>query len=793
MVSNGDNREISDRIEQQRILFEQSWGQPHAPAIEQLLDEVSSEERSALLRELLYVEFEFMQRQSIKLMLEPYLSRFSKYASIVHEVADAVGQYTVFKNRNIAGYTLLDELGRGGMGVVYRAKSDFLNTLVAFKMVNQRMVSDPETLRRFTRELEMIGRLKHPNIVEAKHAGIAPDGSPFLVMELVEGITLSQWSKQNPPPNSDIAEQQQPKIDREPEASRITKVCSIIRDVAQGLQAIHEAGLVHRDIKPGNIMLLPDGRVKILDLGLAKLREHIAEHPSEFELHTRQGHLLGTPGYMAPEQMQSAAHVDIRADIYSLGCTFFFLLYGCALTDKQSKEIPVSLPKKLRMILDRMLAGNPAARFQEPQEIIAALDSFLGTTRKSQWNKITVVVIVASSLVVVLLAAYLLWTPPLPPIPPPPPDPSQFVDVLTALEQRYQAAVELRYRGDVEGALSKLRELADELQSKPFDGSNELLAAVLAAQEDCLFFGGLASDSLPEKMVKRLAAWYEEALTLTASDVLRTKLLCKLAIIEGIRKTETDDTSTTTKLEAARQFFRESKDKTLSLYIRLAEAIAARDDGLLRNFAEQFELSTESELTTREVLDLRLFALERLISRCVNTDREMLVKDLRALDSILLTPYPDADSCIYLNRFFDWAIRVCEPMDYGQLVKYLCRLRAVDVNPSFWKSTLVLIYFSPWSNENGFAIYYPAERQEAQRFELPFNRNAVKEAIKKGESLTLPAGLAALIRRDINAGVPIVLSWDDTVCWSLRRDAFSNEDWAFDESITIEEILGQMK
>jgi hypothetical protein len=242
---------------------------------------------------------------------------------------------------------------------------------------------------------------------------------------------------------------------------------------------------------------------------------------------------------------------------------------------------------------------------------------------------------------------------------------------------------------------------------------------------------------------------------------------------------------------------RESEDKNLSLYLRLAEAIAAGDDRLLQNFVEHFELNTESELMTREALDLRLFALERLISRSVKTDRETLAKDLRALDSILLAPYPDAGSCIYLNRFFDLAIRSCEPTDYGQLVKYLCRLRPQGAAGTRWSfppgSTLILIYFSPWSHENGFALYYPAERQEAQRFELPFNRTAVKEAVKQGESLTLNTELAALIRRDINAGVPIVLSWDDTACWSLRRDAFSNEDWAFDESITIEEMLGQMK
>ncbi|MCL2745258.1 MAG: serine/threonine protein kinase, partial [Planctomycetaceae bacterium] len=273
----GEERSISEELEQRRVLFEQTWGQPDAPTIEQLLGEVPEAEHPNLLRELLYVEFEFTQRKTAELLLEPYLTRFSEYEAIVLEVADEVSRYSVFQRRSIAGYTLLGELGRGGMGVVYRAKNNMLDSYAAFKIINPKMVDNPETLKRFTRELNMIGRIRHPNIVEAKHADIAPDGSPFLVMELVEGITLSQWSRQNPPPKtlsglestltgksditplSDVFERKSANR-KKPEASRIMEACRIIRDAALGLQAIHEAELVHRDIKPGNIMLLPDGR-----------------------------------------------------------------------------------------------------------------------------------------------------------------------------------------------------------------------------------------------------------------------------------------------------------------------------------------------------------------------------------------------------------------------------------------------------------------------------------------------------------------------------------------------------
>jgi hypothetical protein len=486
------------------------------------------------------------------------------------------------------------------------------------------------------------------------------------------------------------------------------------------------------------------------------------------------------------------------------------------LADNPPKELPPSHPKKLRTILDRMLAANPAARFQEPQEVATALDSFRGTARKAPRSPIAAAVILVFGLTAALFAYSLHdWNEPLAP-PSPFSGVSQILDGKTMLiennnnnnmgkQQRtladvqadIQAAVELRYRGNGEQAASVLQMLETELRSNLSEETEILLANVLSAQGDCLFFDGLASDSLPEKIVKRLTAWYEKAEAITDSDDVRVKLCCKRAIMESIRSTVTDGNSTAVKLEAVRSVFREDEDKNLFLYFRLAEAITAMDDGLLRNFAEQFELSTESELITREALDLRLFALERLIHRNMNTDREMLAKDLRALDSILLAPYPDADSCVYLNRFFDLAIRACDPADYSQLVKYLCRLRplgSVGGRMSLPQgATLVLIYFSPWRDTGGFAVYYPAERQESQRFGLPFNRNAVKEAIKQGESLVLPTELVALIRRDIATGVPIVLSWDDTACWSLRRDAFSNEDWAFDQSITIEEILGEMK
>lgn len=800
-VSDGDHHRISEEIEQLRVLFEKNWGLPSAPSIEQLLEEVSATSRASLLRELLYVEFELTQRKNGELQLDPYLIRFSEHEEIVREVAHAVAQYAAFKRWSVDGYTLLGEIGRGGMGTVYRAKSDLLNNFVAFKMINPRLAENSELLQRFLQELQVIGRLKHQNIVEAKHVGITAEGTPYLVMELIDGVTLQQWNKLNPPPETDSRSTLSKKTSKPAKSDRIVRICEIVREVASGLQAIHDAKLVHRDIKPGNIMLLSDGRVKILDLGLAKLRERISDNSWNVSPQTQQGDFIGTPGFMAPEQMHSAAHVDIRADIYSLGCTFFFLLYGRAPTATQPTDQPTecqaSVLDKLRKILDRMLAADPAARFQEPCEVVAALDSFLNPPKSFRFGKLTAVALVAIFACVVL-AFYASSFDDRHDKPSFVEEQNQPVDNAVVTQDAVQSAIDLRWRGDSEQALSMLRPLENELRTQRlFDGSDKLLAEVLSGQGDCLFFSGLASNALPTKTVKRLKDWYEEALKLTdeSSPHLRAKLLCKLAVIEKLHGTA--GTSHPTDIE-------QNDDPGVALYFQFAEAVTVSngEDQPLRNFAEQFELGTEPELSTREALDLRLFALEHLIDRDMKANRDTLTKDLRLLDSILLMPYPDADSCVYLNRFFDLAIRVCDPNDYGQLVKYLSRLRpqgTAGTRPSLPSgATFVLLYFSPWSDADGhetkgFAIYYPAERQNSERFPLPWTREAVSKAIKEGKSLDLDEKLVSLIHRDIGVGIPIVLSWDDTRCWPLRRDAFATEDWPFDSSITVDEILGQMK
>ncbi|MEN6335887.1 MAG: serine/threonine-protein kinase, partial [Phycisphaerales bacterium] len=199
-------------------------------------------------------------------------------------------------------YELLEKLGEGGMGVVYKARQVKLKRIVALKVLPKGRM-DQRTIARFEREMEAVGAVDHPNIVRAMDAREI-DGTPVLVMEYVAGMNLNALVDQAGP-------------------LHVADACELVRQVALGLQGVHENGLIHRDIKPSNLVLTPQGQVKILDLGLALLE---AGQPSD-EL-TGSGQAMGTADYIAPEQVTDSHNVDIRADIYSLGCTFYKLLTG---------------------------------------------------------------------------------------------------------------------------------------------------------------------------------------------------------------------------------------------------------------------------------------------------------------------------------------------------------------------------------------------------------------------------------------------------------------------------------
>ena len=269
-------------------------------------------------------------------------------------------------------YELLEKLGEGGMGTVYKARQVHLDRIVALKVLPGGKSGDPQAVARFYREMQAVGRVDHPNVVRAMDAREI-EGKPVLVMEHVEGVNLT-----------DLVH----RYGKLP----IAEACEIIRQAAVGLHDAHQHGLVHRDIKPSNLMLTPAGTVKILDLGLALL--HAGKASGE-EM-TSSGQPMGTADYMAPEQVSDAHAVDLRADIYSLGCTLYRLLTGEApfagppyktsfekmLAHLQTPVPAVGkarpeVPADLAAVLDRMLAKDPDQRFATAEEVVRALAPFV--------------------------------------------------------------------------------------------------------------------------------------------------------------------------------------------------------------------------------------------------------------------------------------------------------------------------------------------------------------------------------------------------------------------------------
>jgi serine/threonine protein kinase/uncharacterized protein YjbI with pentapeptide repeats len=272
----------------------------------------------------------------------------------------------------MGNYTLLDKLGAGGMGQVYKARHRRMDRIVAVKMLPPEVVKDAAAQARFQREVFAAAKLAHPNIVAAFDADLVGD-APFLVMEYVDGIDLAALVRRSGPLS-------------------IAKALGCALQTARGLDYAHRQGIIHRDIKPANLLVDKTGRIKILDMGLARIEatnQALVETQSAL---TSAGSILGTIDYMAPEQAIESNRADQRSDIYSLGCTLYFLLSGKAVYDGDTligkllahREKPVpslvevqpQVPAALDEVFRRMVAKNPDDRFQSMGEVILALQNF---------------------------------------------------------------------------------------------------------------------------------------------------------------------------------------------------------------------------------------------------------------------------------------------------------------------------------------------------------------------------------------------------------------------------------
>src|ERR671937_132453 len=253
--------------------------------------------------------------------------------------------------RRIASYTLLEPIGHGGMAVVYRARQESLDRTVAVKILSENLAGSHEFMERFRREARTAANLRHPNVITVHDFGEDERGVPYLVLEYIEGPTLADL------------------MDAGLEDCRIP---DLLDQIAAGLDYAHSRGVIHRDVKPGNVLLTDDGRVVLADFGLAWLLEGA--------LHlTLTGGVIGTPEYMSPEQASGVA-VDHRTDVYALGVVLFEMLTG---ERPFTADTPISillkhvqqpapsvrtlrpdLPEAVDRVVQQALAKDPEHRFQ---------------------------------------------------------------------------------------------------------------------------------------------------------------------------------------------------------------------------------------------------------------------------------------------------------------------------------------------------------------------------------------------------------------------------------------------
>ncbi|MCG6157481.1 serine/threonine protein kinase [Rubinisphaera margarita] len=266
----------------------------------------------------------------------------------------------------LGNYVLVDKIGAGGMGDVYLAEHRRMKRRVALKVLSSKYTENEQMQQRFRREIVAVGRLSHPHIVTAFDADES-EGTHFLVMEYIPGEDLGAYVKTHGP---------------------LTTIAttSCVLQAARGLQFAHRSHVIHRDIKPQNLLVDAQGQVKILDLGLARFER---ESQTEDGL-TGDGALMGTVDFMAPEQALDTHSADARSDIYSLGCTLFYLLTGnpmyagstlvekvLAHRDEPIPQLPLHIDAELDRIYCQMVAKRPEERYQSTDELIIDLERLL--------------------------------------------------------------------------------------------------------------------------------------------------------------------------------------------------------------------------------------------------------------------------------------------------------------------------------------------------------------------------------------------------------------------------------
>ncbi len=311
-------------------------------------------------------------------------------------------------------YEILAPLGAGGMGEVYRARDAVLKRDVAIKVLPAYWSREPERLRRFEQEAQATAALNHPNIVSIFHVG-QYEGSPYIVTELLQGETLRERIRRGP--------------------MRHPEVLDVGAELARGLAAAHDAGIVHRDLKPDNVWVTKDGRVKILDFGLAKLDPSKTASANDqtvtVQPETNPGRVLGTVGYMAPEQVRGQV-ADTRSDIFAVGVILYEMLTGRRAFSKATSaetmaailnedppavsQVAPTVPPGLQKIVTRCLAKSPDKRFQHASDLEFALEALSDSSpstvtgvHEAAPSKKWIWLAAATGIAIALAAALMMW------------------------------------------------------------------------------------------------------------------------------------------------------------------------------------------------------------------------------------------------------------------------------------------------------------------------------------------------------------------------------------------------
>ncbi len=351
-----------ERIDDLCAEFENAWQRDEPPTIESVLPHVTSPvERNVLLAELLVLEIDYRRRRGEQPTPQEYRDRFPEDPDTVRRALNEGEERTgasQFEPPTVArlaklfpALEIIELIGAGGMGAVYKARQKGLDRVVALKILPEEFGHDVRFALRFTREARALGRLNHPNIVSVYEFGHVEE-TYFFLMEYVDGSTLREVVQ---------TRRLQPE-----------QALAIVPPLCDALQYAHDQGVVHRDIKPENILMAKNGQVKIADFGLSRL----LGNESQQDVLTGTHQVMGTPRYMAPEQLEGTHRVDHRADIYSLGVVFYEMLTGeLPIGRFAAPSEKVQIDVRLDDVVLRTLEKEPQRRYQRASQVKSDVES----------------------------------------------------------------------------------------------------------------------------------------------------------------------------------------------------------------------------------------------------------------------------------------------------------------------------------------------------------------------------------------------------------------------------------